>query len=324
MNKFDKFDKILIRELDIDSSLSFSYLSKIVNRSIPFVKSRINRLKKLEVINAYQSIMDIVVLGYVIYASVHLKVITSNKAEEDRLLTYFVNNKDVVYVAKFVGTFDLQINLVSKSFEEFNSLLFTVLEPIEKQILDCVILTRLKAVRYSRDYLLEKEPLVRAKSIFYKGLTNISLLKDEKNVLKCLLKNSRLTSSEISRELNLSQPTVYRIIKRLKKNIIGGQTISLNWKKLGYIGYKLLIKTNFLSSLKEKELFSVIEKLPWVLFFTKNQSDWNYELRLEMPSTKELKLVIRELKFVLGNHFKDVEILIFDEELKENWSYILE
>ena len=61
----------------------------------------------------------------------------------------------------------------------------------------------------------------------------IWLTKNEKNVLNLLIKNAKLSDTEIAKEINITSQAVGRIRKELEEELIEEYTLKLNLKKLG-------------------------------------------------------------------------------------------
>jgi Lrp/AsnC family transcriptional regulator, leucine-responsive regulatory protein len=76
--------------------------------------------------------------------------------------------------------------------------------------------------------MVEKRNFI-AKKITYERLTN-----NEKKVISYLVKNSRMTDSEIASEMRLNTSSISRIRARLlDKGIIKGYTLSIDFERLG-------------------------------------------------------------------------------------------
>jgi DNA-binding Lrp family transcriptional regulator len=62
---------------------------------------------------------------------------------------------------------------------------------------------------------------------------NMKLTKNEKKVLKILLKNARVSDSTISKDLKISSQAIGKIRRKLEKEVIENYTANLNYSKLG-------------------------------------------------------------------------------------------
>ena len=64
MYKIDLYDKKILYELDKNSAISISELSKILRKSKQFVSYRIKQLEKASIITGYNAIIDMSKLGF--------------------------------------------------------------------------------------------------------------------------------------------------------------------------------------------------------------------------------------------------------------------
>ena len=63
MPKIDKFDRILLQELDRDASQPLHQLAKKLRRSKQFVSFRIKRMEQEGIITGYTALLDLLALG---------------------------------------------------------------------------------------------------------------------------------------------------------------------------------------------------------------------------------------------------------------------
>lgn len=122
------------------------------------------------------------------------------------------------------------------------------------------------------------------------------LTKHEKEVLKLLLDDGKLSDIFIANKINISTQAVGRIRKRLEEDVIKGYSINLNTKMLG-LNLIAIIKIKF-NNLDPKKLEEV-EK----------------EMMKEPSALQVLKLISGEGSYAIIAGFKDMEEL--DKTAKE-------
>ena len=131
------------------------------------------------------------------------------------------------------------------------------------------------------------------------------LTKHEKEVLKLLLENTRLSDTSISEKLNISSQAIGRIRKRLEEDIIQGYTLNLDSKMLE-LNIIAIIKFNIINCKTEtiKEIENEIVKQPRVIFFLRTMSgDNGYILVSGYKNLGELEESLKEKKKI--KHFID-------------------
>ncbi|MFA5723527.1 MAG: Lrp/AsnC family transcriptional regulator [Candidatus Pacearchaeota archaeon] len=85
------------------------------------------------------------------------------------------------------------------------------------------------------------------------------LTKHEKEVLKLLLNNAKLSDTSIAEKLNISSQAVGKIRKRLEEDLIKSYTLNLDLKKLG-VSLVALVRVRF-GNLNEKDTKDIEARL---------------------------------------------------------------
>lgn len=123
----------------------------------------------------------------------------------------------------------------------------------------------------------------------------------DKKIIKILSENSRISNSEISKQVFLSIPAVGERIKKLEeKNIIEKYTIRTNRNKLGY---KLLaiIFVNIDDTEKIKEFREKITEMEEVIECLHMAGEYDYLLKILVKDTEELEdFLSNKMKSIKG------------------------
>ena len=131
------------------------------------------------------------------------------------------------------------------------------------------------------------------------------LTKHEKEVLKLLLDDGKLSDTSMAEKLKISTQAIGRIRKRLEEDIIQGYTLNLDSKMLG-LNIIAIIKFNIVNGKSEtiQEIEDEIKVLPRVFFFLKTMSgDDGYILVSGYKNLEELEKTLSEKKN--SKHFND-------------------
>jgi DNA-binding Lrp family transcriptional regulator len=128
------------------------------------------------------------------------------------------------------------------------------------------------------------------------------LTKHEKDVLKLLLENAKLSDTCIATRLNISTQAIGRIRKRLEEDIIRGYSLKLDARMLGLnIIAAILFNFNECKEKTIKEIEEEIRKLPEISLFLKTMGGEKEHLIIAgFRSIEEMDKFINEKKKIKG------------------------
>jgi DNA-binding Lrp family transcriptional regulator len=109
--KIDNKDKTLLRELSMNSRIDAVSLSKKVSLTAPAVSQRIKQLESNGYIEDYSIFVDISKLGLFQYS---IFIINKNIDEQEKLLAFLTQHKNVSFIAEYVGDPFLEFGLFVK------------------------------------------------------------------------------------------------------------------------------------------------------------------------------------------------------------------
>lgn len=114
----DEIDLKIIKELDKNARITAKELADIVFLSAPAVKSRIERLEELGIIEGYHAQIDYSKLGYLIKAYINLEMDPKLKPK----FYPFIKSVDNVLECDCVtGTYSMLIKIVFKTTQELDT-----------------------------------------------------------------------------------------------------------------------------------------------------------------------------------------------------------
>ena len=143
----------------------------------------------------------------------------------------------------------------------------------------------------------------------------VKLTTREKQVLKELIKNCKITDQEIARKLKTSRPTILKIRKRLEKNrIIKGYFPLIDFEKVNLnIQAVILYQWKDYSKSEElKEAINFIKSLAEVVLFIKGEGiGGRTDLIISIhEDLKDYEKFIRRLKYHLKNNIANIEVFL--------------
>ena len=144
--------------------------------------------------------------------------------------------------------------------------------------------------------------------------------KKDIQILRIIQRNSKITTREIARQLNIPVTTVFTRIKKLEqKGIIKEYRAILNEKKLGkgttaFILASFSYRTQNKELLSQRELAREIAKFPEVQEVHIITGDWDLLIKVKAENVEAIgKLVIDKLRLVKGIE-KTLTCVVFETE----------
>ncbi|MGO1435680.1 MAG: Lrp/AsnC family transcriptional regulator [Canibacter sp.] len=140
-DRIDSLDRAIIERLRTNGRRSFSEIARELNYSEPTVRHRYNTLVDIGVIRVIGMYNELT-FGQ-LKAQVGIRVLGERLREVTKILAA---DPLIVYVAMGIGTFDIVIDIVADSAEEYSDLLLHRLRRI-RGIADLEVLTVLKILK---------------------------------------------------------------------------------------------------------------------------------------------------------------------------------
>lgn len=116
--ELDEKDKKILKVLSQEANISLIDLSEKTGYTIDVVKYRVKDLTQ-KIVSSFRIIVDMNKLGYFHYV-VMLKVRNASSKEEDDLVSWCANKKNIMYITKRIGSFDYEINIAITDINSLN------------------------------------------------------------------------------------------------------------------------------------------------------------------------------------------------------------
>lgn len=307
----DEKDYKILKELDINCKTPFSRIAKKVKLSKNSVIKRYEQKIKNLITHQITGINN-ELLGYKL-----IKVFYSfnyyDKQIEQRIIKVLKHQKNIIWVAKYYGPFDISIALLVRNLNQLINHINEFNEQFSEQIGNKEIQLINKQIFFRHDYI-HKKPIKKIHiEENYSGKT-IKLSKTEKKIIYSIINEPRKSIIKISEETNLSTKTITKKIKELeKKRIITGYFITIDNSKLTLDTFKLLIQIkNDKDTKKFEEYLKTIKNIRHI---RKMIGLWDYEIDIVYQTNNELHKQIEELKYKFPKIFKKIEIASFEKRI---------
>lgn len=118
--KFDKHDRLIVKELDRNARAQLSELSKKVGLSRDAVRNRIKKLVDAGVIKAFKPILDSPRMGFPIINYVFIALYNPSPEKEKEFLKFMQANKHITYIASLIGKWDYIIDIMATDQGHFD------------------------------------------------------------------------------------------------------------------------------------------------------------------------------------------------------------
>ena len=302
--KLDLKDKKILAALDRNCRQSYSQLSKKVGLSKVAVMNRVKKLEKEKIISFYMTVIDTMRLGYTTY-DVYLKWKDTTPDKEKEIIEYLKSHNQIWFVATCLpgSTVDLGLLISTKTESEY----YEVWEEISHKIKPWVNVVRtavlIRYIHYTKQYLV---PEGEKKEIYIGRSAHEKIDEIDNELLKMLARNARISIVALSKATGLKPPSViYRIKELEKKQIIQGYRASINFQKLGYQYFKVMINLNDVS--KRKEILSWIKHHPNITYLDVFIGGLDLEFDIEAKSTEEFANIVQDLKKSHGSNINYIE-----------------
>ena len=126
----DKIDIAILRELQVDSSLSNVELARRVDLSPPATHTRVKRLEQLGIIKQYAAILDYEQLGYDMLCFIFISLQMHRPAEVQNFRDAMLTLPEVLECHFVTGNYDYIIKVAVRSRQDLQQFLMDRLTPI--------------------------------------------------------------------------------------------------------------------------------------------------------------------------------------------------
>lgn len=120
---FDKYDKLILKELDENARKQLSELSKKVGLSRDAIRNRIKKLIDAKVILSIKPIYNPPTMGFPIVNYVCIALYNPSEEQEKEFLKFLKNNKNVTYIASLIGKWDYILDVMAENQGHFDSIM---------------------------------------------------------------------------------------------------------------------------------------------------------------------------------------------------------
>lgn len=313
----DKIDIKILHEIIENPRESHNKLAKKIRISREVFDYRIKRLEEKEIIEGYQTRLN---LAYSQNFQFHILLIqTIGNNNEKEVIEKLKENNKTLFMEKLGGIYNYLIGFVIEKPQELKEYLDFIDITLSENKLSLNMLTVLEEIKDSLKPLFSEKSIDnRIKSVEYQD-KNILLDKIDKKIIEILLKNGTTSSPSISNQLSLTAVAIRKRIKNLEeKKVILGFRTHINLSKLGYQINNLLIKINTTSQQTKKNIKDFIANSNEIFYSAQLAGEYDYIVSVANKNNFELSKFINILKTKFTN-IKEINIIpVFENLLQQH------
>jgi len=155
--------------------------------------------------------------------------------------------------------------------------------------------------------------------------TPLKLDNKDKEILRLLNENARLTSKSIGASTNISREVADYRIKRLAKNgLISSYITLVSDRRLGFESYVMLLQLQNYTAEDENRIIDFLKKHQFIKWVLKSSGDWDIQTTIVAKNVKHLAEIIDEIDNFCGKNLRGYDLnLVVNLLNPENLAFML-
>lgn len=312
--RLDEKDRKILLELDTDSRQGLGQIAKKLRTSKEVVAYRIRQLERQNVIENYTAMYHPLKLG-LMYFKLYIKLAHITEEKRREITEFISQKKNFNWLASSEGSFDLMIGVHFSSvldFEKYRDELFRKFGGFFQKS-SYAILTEGEA--YPRQYIAGVKNPRRKVFLFCSPAERENMDAEDVAIVRALSLNSRAPITEIARNAGVT-PAMVRYRKKFleKRGVIAGYKVFINYRKLGHMMFKCLVKLESADDRRFHDLRLYARQSPHVIYWMKVLGEWDIELDIEVLSIEEFYRIAHEIRSRFSDIVQNFDTLLVLED----------
>ena len=317
--RIDKTDYKILYELDSDARQSYARLAQKVRLSQESVRYRVNRLVQNNVIQKFFTVIDGSKLGFAFY-KILLKLQNVNENKQQEMIQYFINHKQVVWVASLDGSYDIGITILGEHILQLNRFMEEMNEKFSFHFNRRFFSVNVLGEFLTRNYFIQKKRQVTHQTSYSIELPKAEVDEIDLQIIRELTEDGRRSAVEIARKIGVSPDTILQRKKHLEKEkVITKYNILTNPDALDMIRYKVLIHLNIFNPERTMKFVDFCRGENNIVYIIKALGQWNYELDIEVDSIDDYRKIMMQMMNDFSDIIRDYDSLIIRKVYKYNF-----
>ncbi|MFH1063851.1 MAG: Lrp/AsnC family transcriptional regulator [Candidatus Woesearchaeota archaeon] len=315
MVKLDKKDRKLLYALELNARASELELAKKTLLSREVVRYRLEKLEKQGVIRSYNTIVDTLRLGFLMFRTYYK--FTGLTAEKEKELIAFLMAR-VNWVTKVEGKWNLTTMNFVESIYEYEEFIKELKQEFGQYIQDYWVSTMTKLHHYKRGYLLDGR---KGDEDLIMGIGKSEKVREidalDKKILNIIITNARMKYIDIASKLKVTPKLVKeRIKKMIDSKVILGFVTFLDINKLDKAYFKVHFKLKNYSLQKFRSLLQYSLQHPDIVYVVEAVGGDDLEIEVQVDNNQELYKIIRDMQLKFSDVIQDYYFMEYTTEYK--------
>ncbi len=312
----DQKDKKILTLLDENARLTNSQIAKKVGLSKPAVEYRLRRLESKNLIFVYYTVIDFPRLGFSQY-KMYFKFQNTTLEDEQKLMEYWKNDRNSVWVGQIRGRWDLSVSVIATSNYAFGKILNNFMNKYSGFILEKDVLLTEYSPIYAREYLTDTKP----SEFIYGTPSNLIELDDtDKKILKALSNDARINIVDLAKKTKLTRDIInYRLKKMTKEKLIAQYRCYPNLNNIGINLYKIIFRMKNFNEQSENTIKAYVSQHKKATQLLKLIGSWDLEIEFEVENEDELYKILTDIRKQFSEIIRDFDILRITETYKYDY-----
>ena len=247
---------------------------------------------------------------------IHIKL-NATKEDIKKIINYLRSKNQTIKIIEIYSSFwDLMIKFSTNKLSDLYLFTTDIKKQFSEKIINIDHFIVYEKISFSRDYLTEKYRRLNNKVEYkYYDLKHEKINQFDEKILFEIKNNARISSVYLAKAINSTPNTVLTRLKQLgTSGIIKSYRPVIDFKKLPYSPYKLLLKINQERTKKEEELIKFLENNINIINILKLIGNWDLEIDFEVYSKEEIFNFINLLKANFFDIIKDTNLIDVSKE----------
>lgn len=316
--------KKILKLLAINARYSNKDIAKIVGISEDSVRYQINKLITDEKKGFFSVFFPFSHLGfYTHHYLIRLKNVELSNLEE------ICSIKEVFFINKSVGKYDLQLIICHRNDEELLKAKEKIDSILKDNIDESLLIKFFQTYKWTNVLLgfnidlnkpsLRKNPVYSLNKEDWHSNTTVNwpevkFNEGEKKTIKELLKNARASYSEIGKNTNQSYETIrQQIYKFVEKKYISSFSLMPNYAKFNLFTSYFLIS---LKNINREKIAKYVQSRDRIFYAAELIGKYNLIVYISSQKPADIHQEVFSLRKLLKDSVIDFELMSFDETLK--------
>lgn len=303
--KLTKADHTILSEIEFNPRITANQLAKICRLSKDTIRYRIKRLEQLKIIVGYSSIIDHKKLGFQSY-KLYIRLNTTKETRK-KLIEFLRQQPNIFAIFESTGNWDIATAQFFRNHFEYRAFEKELLADFGDAIIERRFCTMIEAELYER-----KENNYKTHTI-WGDVENYKIDQKDIEILDILYTNASESLVNIAQKIELSIDAIRKRITQLEeKKIISFMKTKINYEKLGFETYKILIFPKVFSD--EEKIISYIRHKKIVINSIRTIGPWNIEVEAKVNKYGEIEQLLFDLNETFLNQIEKFEVSVFKNE----------